>query len=72
MCKVLGFRIADKATHNSKFGRSNDTFSYDEVSCFGNETSLDECRHENIADCDQGELAGVVCLEDKGILNRFC
>ncbi len=48
-------------TVESKFGKVSSDFSYDEVSCDGNETHLDECQHQDHADCGTQEGAGVVC-----------
>ena len=32
-----------------------------DVSCFGNESSLLECSYSNLTDCNHGEDAGVEC-----------
>jgi hypothetical protein len=45
----------------SNYGRVPTSFSYDNVKCNGTETSLDNCKHLNVHDCDATEGAGVVC-----------
>ena len=37
-------------------------FSFDQVECSGGENSLEDCKHENTANCGQDEGAGVVCI----------
>jgi hypothetical protein len=50
----------------SKFGEVSSDFSYDEVSCEGTEKFLEECQHQDFADCGTQEGAGVVCQNNIG------
>ena len=36
-------------------------FSYDDVKCTGQETTLNECNHVNADNCDPREGFGVIC-----------
>ena len=36
-------------------------FSYDEVECTGQESTLNECKHDNNDDCSVNEGFGVIC-----------
>ena len=36
-------------------------FSYDDVACSGIESTLNDCNHDNIENCDGSEGAGVRC-----------
>jgi len=62
VCKQLGFPAGALSNRCcSSFGSVPADFSYDNVKCTGNETSLDSCPHLNTDDCDATEGAGVIC-----------
>jgi len=63
VCRLLGFKYAEKMHLGSYFGQVNGKFSFDMVKCVGNETSIGQCRHWDIADCKPTEVAGVTCAE---------
>lgn len=52
-----------EATDMSTFGTGNGNFLLDEVSCRGDESSLEDCSHNGWRehDCKSYEAAGVVC-----------
>ena len=58
----------------SIFGSTNGStpILLDELACIGNETSLFNCSHEplGVSDCNQKELAGVIC-EGMWIMNLY-
>ncbi len=62
----MGFSNALEFTVESKFGEVSSDFSYDEVSCEGTEKSLEDCQHQDFADCGTQEGAGVVCQNTIG------
>ncbi|OWF48483.1 neurotrypsin-like [Mizuhopecten yessoensis] len=70
VCRDLGYEGA-RSVHN--FGAGRGQIWLDEVNCIGNETSLTECRRNNIAvhDCQHSEDVGVICYPHKhcGIQN---
>merc|ERR1719153_563773 len=65
VCKELGFSSGGKATVESHFGKVDlETQSgFDEVDCWGGESSLVNCLHDSDHDCYDGEGAGVVCYD---------
>ncbi|CAH1232239.1 PRSS12 [Branchiostoma lanceolatum] len=72
VCRLLGYSEAKRPTKNSRFGHGDLDFIADDVFCFGNETSLLECRHGDWwgSNCDRREVAGVICLrEDVNLLD---
>ncbi len=62
ICRQLGFTRADKMFTGSHFGRVNGKFSFDMVKCVGNESSIGQCLHWDLADCEPTEVAGVSCV----------
>jgi hypothetical protein len=50
----------------SIFGDVPKQFSFENVSCLGNETSFEDCSFEDGENCPSGKGAGVVCLDEKG------
>jgi len=66
VCKQLGFLGAARATIESEFGNVHDTFSYDNVDCYGTEDALDDCTHvnEDEENCSGNEAAGAICIAD--------
>merc|ERR1711970_969900 len=65
VCKELGFTSGGYATVESHFGKVDlETQSgFDEVDCWGGESSLVNCLHNSDHDCYDGEGAGVVCYD---------
>jgi len=65
VCKELGFTSGGYATVESHFGKVDlETQSgFDEVDCWGGESSLVNCLHDSDHDCYDGEGAGVVCYD---------
>jgi hypothetical protein len=62
VCRLLGFDGVDYVVTDSFFGQVEGTFSYDNVECTGDESSLDECSHLDESNCTTDEGAGVICL----------
>jgi len=65
VCKELGFTSGGKATVESHFGKVDlETQSgFDQVDCWGDESSLVNCLHDSDHDCYDDEGAGVVCYD---------
>ncbi len=61
VCRQLGFLRAVKITVNSHFGSVPETFSFDDLSCSGNERTIQDCPHVITENCGGSEGAGVVC-----------
>ncbi|XP_071844631.1 uncharacterized protein [Apostichopus japonicus] len=63
VCGMLGYGVAEEANINSYFGSGDGQIWLDNVECFGNETTLDECKKNDIGenDCGRYEHAGVKC-----------
>ena len=62
VCKQLGYSGAAEVFDHSEFGDvGSDDFSYDETSCSGSESHIQECQHDTEEDCYGGEAAGVRC-----------
>jgi len=61
VCRQLGFPGVESATAESAFGTVSSEYSMDDVRCFGNETSLNDCYHKKKDACYGNEGAGVVC-----------
>ncbi|KAL5019250.1 hypothetical protein ScPMuIL_004972 [Solemya velum] len=63
VCRALGFPGVVEATSLSDFGDGNGNFLLDDVQCFGNESSLEECTSSAWKDhnCQPYETAGVIC-----------
>ena len=51
----------------ARFGEGTDPIHLDDVGCSGNESSLQECRHNGVGDhnCGHTEDASVVCSDGK-------
>ena len=58
--RMLGYSSGQPTT-KSHFGSVPSTFAMDDVSCFGNETSLLDCPHATVDNCGSHEAAGVIC-----------
>ena len=60
MPRMFGYSSGQPTT-KSHFGSVPSTFAMDDVSCFGNETSLLDCPHVTVDNCGSHEAAGVIC-----------
>ncbi|XP_070782566.1 uromodulin-like [Enoplosus armatus] len=63
VCRQLGCGTARSAPTNAAFGRGSGPIWLDDLSCFGNEPSITDCRHPGfgVHNCDHIEDASVVC-----------
>ena len=70
-CRELGFSGISQAVVTAHFGFGNGTLLLDELGCYGNESSLLDCRHSGIGvhDCFSFEAAGVICSTGKRLLD---
>ena len=60
VCRQLGFNSGN-ATVESFFGDVSNIFAMDQVSCIGDEDTIQQCEYETLDDCEFNEGAGVVC-----------
>ncbi|XP_033219227.1 lysyl oxidase homolog 3A-like isoform X3 [Belonocnema kinseyi] len=67
VCRQLGFDRALRPTTNGHFGQARRRFWMDNVYCDGSEEELANCRFDGWSktDCESGEAAGVICLNEK-------
>ncbi|KAJ8956326.1 hypothetical protein NQ318_015064, partial [Aromia moschata] len=63
VCKYFGYRGVSYVKKEAYFGRGEGPIWLDQVSCYGNETELNDCTHWDWGEhnCDHGEDVGVVC-----------
>ncbi|CAK6973445.1 deleted in malignant brain tumors 1 protein-like [Scomber scombrus] len=63
VCRQLGCGRARNALQNAAFGQGSGPIWLDDVSCFGNESSITECRHQGfgVHNCGHIEDASVIC-----------
>jgi len=63
-CRSMGYLGAKNATIESRYGPAASFFTMSNVKCLGHEKSLGECWHDagRIEGCEQGSVAGIVCL----------
>ncbi|XP_053183009.1 deleted in malignant brain tumors 1 protein [Scomber japonicus] len=63
VCRQLGCGRARSALQNAAFGQGSGPIWLDDVFCFGNESSITECRHQGfgVHNCGHIEDASVVC-----------
>ncbi|XP_022100561.1 deleted in malignant brain tumors 1 protein-like [Acanthaster planci] len=65
VCRMLDLPPASNAWDNARFGQGSGPIALDDVNCFGYESSLGQCQHQDWFnhDCVHGEDAGVTCSE---------
>ena len=66
VCRMLGYASAIAATLRSSFGRGSGRIWLNNVTCTGEEESIDKCSHSgwgvaNSYHCYHGREAGVIC-----------
>jgi len=63
VCRMLGFSggIPKSGSH---FGTVSTDFVMDDVFCTGSEASLLDCPHSTSHNCEAGQGAGVICMQD--------
>ena len=68
VCRQLGYDRASEAFSNAYFGAGTGPIYLDDVTCFGSETSLDQCFSRPWAEhnCQHYEDAGVRCYGEEG------
>ncbi|CAG9862414.1 unnamed protein product [Phyllotreta striolata] len=66
VCKNLGYKGIVAVKKEAYFGAGTGPIWMDQVSCFGNETGLQECTHWNWGEnnCEHSEDVGVICSND--------
>ncbi|XP_063960668.1 uncharacterized protein LOC129267820 [Lytechinus pictus] len=63
VCRMLGYPGAESALSSGFFGQGEDRILLDDLECFGNETSLEDCQYPGFYqhNCQHYEDAAVVC-----------
>lgn len=67
VCQYLGYKGHAIVVKDGYFGSGEGPIWLDQVRCFGNESTLDQCTHWNWGEhnCDHTEDVGVICTNDK-------
>ena len=62
-CRQLGLGSAGTAVSSAYFGKGSGPIWLDDMSCYGNESSLFDCQHPGIGveNCGHRRDAGVIC-----------
>ncbi len=66
MCRQLGHDKAIRFTFGSKFGAVLREYSFDDVTCLGNESLMEDCKFKDFDNCASNKGAGVVCADEYG------
>ena len=68
VCRQLGFQDALNAYGSARYGQGTGPILLDDVACFGSESSLFSCRHEEFGNynCHHHEDASVRCGSIEG------
>ncbi|KAL3996060.1 deoxyribonuclease-1-like protein [Sarotherodon galilaeus] len=63
VCRQLGCGSAHSALQNAAFGEGSGPIWLDDVACFGNESSITDCRHNGLGvhNCVHSEDASIIC-----------
>uniref|UniRef100_A0A668VSH4 SRCR domain-containing protein n=1 Tax=Oreochromis aureus TaxID=47969 RepID=A0A668VSH4_OREAU len=63
VCRQLGCGSARSALQSAAFGEGSGPIWLDNVACFGNESSITDCRHNGLGvhDCRHNEDASIIC-----------
>ncbi|XP_076741511.1 scavenger receptor cysteine-rich domain-containing protein DMBT1 [Maylandia zebra] len=69
VCRQLGCGSARSALQSAAFGQGSGPIWLDDVACFGNESSITDCRHNGLGvhDCRHNEDASIICEVQPGI-----
>ncbi|XP_063333377.1 deleted in malignant brain tumors 1 protein-like [Pelmatolapia mariae] len=69
VCRQLGCGNARSALQNAAFGEGSGPIWLDDVACFGNESSITDCRHNGLGvhNCGHSEDASIICEVQPGI-----
>jgi len=69
VCRSLGYNLGGRAVGSAYFGQGAEPTWMDDVSCVGNEPSLNLCSFPGfgVENCAHSEDAGVICNLDTGI-----
>ncbi|KAL3996061.1 deleted in malignant brain tumors 1 protein [Sarotherodon galilaeus] len=69
VCRQLGCGSAHSALQNAAFGQGSGPIWLDDVACFGNESSITDCRHNGLGvhNCRHYDDASIICEVQPGI-----